>query len=349
MQTVHDPPSGQVDEASGTDVASLLGTHDPLSDVLRTIKLKGALFFMVDATSPWCIEVPHTNEFADIILPEARHVVSYHVAVEGHGLAVVPGAEPIPFAEGDIIVIAGGDPYTMMSGPGVTPEFTPEEILQFFRDCADRKLPFVIPEGGGNPPGAKFICGFLGCDFAPFNPLIGALPSILNIRRRETHDADLLDQLVSLAMAEVKTPRTGGETVRLGLSELMFVEVLRRHLQALPPDEQGWLAGLRDPKVGRALMHLHADPARNWTLDDLAREAGASRSVLAERFLQFVGETPMRYLQLWRIQLAARLLADGSAKVASIAEEVGFAAEASFSRTFKKVTGLTPSAWRRSA
>ena len=353
MPAAHDQPSGMLAAASESGdppgSAAPIGDFDPLSDVLRTIRLKGALFFMIDATSPWCIEVPHARDYADIILPNARHVVSYHVAVEGRGLAGVSGGEPIAFDAGDIIVFPHADPYLMLSEPGVAPELDRGQTLQFFRDVAAGKLPFVIPEGGGRPPQAKFICGFLGCDLSPFNPLFATLPRILHIRRPSGGQADLLDQLIELTMAEARRPRIGGESIRLGLSELMFVELLRRHLQTLSADEPGWLAGLRDPKVGRALSRLHAEPARSWTLDTLASEAGLSRSVLAERFLRCVGETPMRYLTLWRMQLAARLLTDGAAKVAAIGEEVGFRSEAAFSRTFKKVTGFSPAQWRRAA
>lgn len=347
MSIAHDQPSEMLAEASESHAAAPIGRFDPLSDVLRTVKLKGALFFMIDATSPWCVEVPHARDYADIILPSARHVVSYHVAVEGRGLASVPGTETIAFDAGDIIVFPHADPYFMSSAPGVPPELDREQTLQFFRDVTAGKLPFVIPEGGGKPPKAKFICGFLGCDLSPFNPLFATLPQILHIRRPSGGHADLLDRLIDLAMTEARTPRAGGESIRLGLSELMFVELLRRHLATLSADAPGWLAGLRDPKVGCALTLLHAEPARNWTLDGLARAAGVSRTVLAERFARCVGETPMRYLTLWRMQLAARLLVDGTDKVAAIGEQVGFRSEAAFSRTFKKVAGLSPTEWRR--
>ncbi len=347
MPATHDQSSETLADASGTPGAALKGHPDPLSDVLRTVRLKGALFFLVDATSPWCVDVPHAREFADIILPSARHVVSYHVVVEGKGLASVPGQQPVAFHAGDIIVFPHADPYLMQSASGVRPELDRAQILQFFRDLAAGELPFVIAEGGGKAPKAKFICGFLGCDLSPFNPLFATLPRILHIRRPDGGHVDLLDQLIDLAMAEFRTPRAGGGSIRLGLSELMFVELLRRHLESVSADAPGWLAGLRDPAVGRALAFLHAEPARNWTLDTLARAAGISRSVLAQRFACCIGEPPMRYLTLWRMQLAARLLADGATKVASIGEQIGFRSEAAFSRTFKKVTGVSPTQWRR--
>ena len=347
MRAAHDQPSARVAEPSEIDAAARIGNFDPLSDVLRTVKLKGALFFLVDATSPWCVDVPRASDFAAIILPGARHIVSYHVVVEGHGVASVRGSGPVAFDTGDIIVFPHGDPYLMSSAPGVRPELDHEQTLQFFRDLAAGRLPFVIPEGGGSPPRGKFICGFLGSDLSPFNPLFATLPRLLHIRRPRGAKADLLDQLVGLAMAEMRTPRAGGDSIRLGLSELMFVELLRRHLENLSPDRPGWLAGLRDPIVGRALAQLHAEPARDWTLDALARASGVSRSVLAERFGSRVGETPMRYLTLWRMQVAARLLTDGGSKVAAVGEQVGFRSESAFSRAFKKATGLSPAGWRR--
>lgn len=348
MSEDHDLASGTHAAASGPDrTAPLSGSSDPLSDVLRTIRLKGALFFLVNATDPWCIDVPHASRFADIILPGARHMVSYHIAVEGTGHAEVPGGECLPFSAGDILVIPHADPYTMYSAPGVPPEFSPAEIIAFFRQLAAGNIPFIVNEGGGGQPEARFICGFLGCDMSPFNPLFSELPALLHVRRRDDAGPDLLDRLVELAMAEMTATRLGGQSIRLGLSELMFIEVLRRHMGAVEPDGPGWLAGLREPAVGRALEKLHAEPARDWSLDELARETGVSRSVLAERFQRSTGETPIRYLSKWRMQLAARHLTDGDEKVAYIAEQVGFRSEAAFSRGFKKMTGYSPSDWRR--
>jgi AraC-like DNA-binding protein len=332
-------------EASEAEPAAPAGGGDPLSDVLRTVRLQGALFFLVDATSPWCVEVPPAHDFAGIILPAARDVVSYHVVVEGRGLATVPG-ETVGFETGDVIVFPHADPYVMCSAPGVPPELDRAQTLDFFRALAGGRLPFVVREGGGRPPPARFVCGFLGCDLTPFNPLLRTLPRLLRIPRPPGH-ADLLDRLIDLAVPELRVPRPGGESIRLALSELMFIEALRRHLAAQAARGPGWLAGLRDPQVGRAIALLHADPAREWTLDRLARETGVSRSVLAERFAARLGETPMRYLTLWRMQLAARRLADGTETVAAVAGRIGFRSEAAFSRRFKEVTGLAPADWRR--
>jgi len=325
------------------------GAADPLSDVLRMVKLSGALFFLVDASSPWGVKVPAARAFAPIILPRARHVVSYHIVTQGAGWAIVPGREPLRFAAGDVIVFPHGDPYAMLSAPDASPEFEPEGALGFFRAMAAGELPFEVPEGGGGAERARFVCGFLGCDARPFNPLLATLPRLMHVGRPAAPGDDLLDRLIALTLAEARAHRPGGEAIRLRLSELMFVEVVRRYLEALPADQTGWLAALRDPGVGRVLALIHERPAHPWTLEELAAHCGMSRSALAERFTRLVGRPAMQYLAHWRIQVAARLLADGAAKVAAVARDVGYESEAAFSRSFKRIAGVSPSAWRASS
>ena len=361
MSVDHDQGSGSL--AAASEIAERRPHHsaarplsvlqpaaaDPLSDVLHRVKLTGALFFQVDATSPWCVAVPRAEAFAPIILPRAQHIVSYHVIVQGSGFASVPGVAPVRFESGDIIVFPHADPYEMLSSPGVPPELDAAETLQFFRDMATGKLPFVVEEGGGHEPRARFLCGFLGCDARPFNPLLDTLPRLMHVRRPGSDGDDLLDRLVELTLAEARARRVSGEWICLRLSELMFVEVVRRYLELLPANHTGWLAGLRDPAIGRALALLHERPAHGWTLEQLAREVGMSRSVLAERFTHLVGQPPMQYFTRWRVQLAARLLSDGPSKVAAVGQEVGYASEAAFSRSFKKIAGVSPAAWRKRA
>jgi AraC-like DNA-binding protein len=310
------------------------------------VKLTGALFFLVDASSPWGIEVPQADAFAAIILPRAQHVVSYHIVLNGSGWIRVADVAFTRFEAGDVLVLAHGDAYSMLSVRGQTPEFDTGATLQFFRDMAAGRLPFVIEEGGGGTERAQFVCGYLGCDIRPFNPLLSTLPRLLQVKAARARPDGLLDRLIELTLAEARTHRAGGDCIRLRLSELMFVEVLRRHLEMLPGGQTGWLAGLRDPAVSRVLSMLHERPARSWTLRELAEGAGVSRAVLAGRFAQLVGCPPMHYLMLWRMQIAARLLADGATKVATVAHEVGYESEAAFSRGFKKVTGLPPASWR---
>ena len=319
---------------------------DPLSEVLHNVKLTGALFFTMDATSPWCVGIPNTSELAGAILPRAQHIISYHVVVQGAGFASISGAEPFEFDTGDVIVVPHGDPYVMSSSQDITPAMDGDQTIQFFKDMAAGRLPFVVNEGGGGAPRAQIICGFLGCDARPFNPLLTALPCAVLVRRSTADQNDLLNRLIDLTYAEAQVRRVGDLCIRLRLSELMFVEVVRRYLENLPAGQSGWLAGLRDPAIGRALTLLHERPASTWTIEHLAREVGVSRSVLANRFTRLVGQPPMKYLTYWRIQLAAQRLGDGASKVSTVALDVGYASEAAFSRSFKKIVGISPAHWR---
>jgi AraC-like DNA-binding protein len=202
--------------------------------------------------------------------------------------------------------------------------------------------------GGGGPDRARLVCGFLGCDERPFNPLLTALPPVIHLPASGEGTTAWLGMLLSVALKEAGSARAGAENVLARLSELMFVEAIRRYLETLPPAQTGWLAGLRDPVVGQALAALHGEPKEAWTVEGLARLVGVSRSVLAERFTEVVGQPPMQYLALWRMQLASRLLLDGGA-VASVASAVGYESEAAFSRAFKKLVGQAPATYRKGA
>jgi len=325
------------------------GGTDPLSDVLKTVKLTGALFFQVDATYPWGVAVPRATAYSRIILPRAQHVVSYHIILKGAGWAELPGVASTQFEEGDVLVFAHGDPYTMLCEPDQPPEFDVEATIEWFREMAAGKLPFISREGGGGDPRSEFVCGFLGCDMRPFNPVLATLPRLLRVRRsRGTADA-LLSQLIDLTLSDTRHPRAGGESIRLRLSELIFVEVVRLYFESLPANQTGWLAGLRDPSIGKAVTLLHERPVHHWTLNELACRVGMSRAALAARFTHLIGHAPMQYLALWRMQIAARLLADSGMKVSAVGREIGYESEAAFSRAFKRTVGVSPARWRADA
>jgi AraC-like DNA-binding protein len=320
---------------------------DALSDVLEAVRLTGALFFIVEASPPWIAESPDSSVLAPVILPRVQHVVSYHVVTEGTCWCHMAGAAPVRLDAGDVVVIPHGDAYWLSSDPDMSASgFSLEQILAWFRMMASGELPFVVEEVGAGPERLRVICGFLGCDGLPFNPVLATLPRLLPVRGALAAGGDRLAALVEFAVGESREKRAGSRSVLLRLGELMFVEVVRRHLVTLPEAQRGWLAGLRDPLVGRALARLHKQPARSWTLDELAREVATSRSVLVERFAHFVGEPPMHYLARWRMHLAATLLSDNAAKVSAVAREVGYDSEAAFSRAFKKLTGVAPAGWR---
>jgi AraC-like DNA-binding protein len=319
---------------------------DPLSDVLRTVRLTGALFFMMDVSSPWGSEVPDGATVASSVLPGAQHVISYHVITTGSCWGGLVDETPVRLEAGDVLVLPRGDAYFISTAPDMRRREDLTGELTFLRDMAAGRLPFVVKDGGGGAEGMGLVCGFLGCDLRPFNPLLATLPRLLHVRGVYGGAGDRASQLIDLALAESRERTAGGECVRLRLSELMFVEVVRRYLASLSTEQTGWLAGLRDPTVARALALLHEQPNRPWRLGEIARQVGLSRSALADRFTHFVGLPPIQYLTQWRMQLAARLLADGAAKVSAVGRDVGYDSEAAFSRAFKKVAGVPPAQWR---
>jgi AraC-like DNA-binding protein len=321
---------------------------DALSDVLRAVRLTGSLFFLVDASTPWVAEAPPGAALASAILPGAQQIVSYHAITHGVAWCVMADQPPVLLEAGDVVVIPHGDAYALCSPSGLHGELTLDAQLAWFGDMAAGRLPFVVTEGGGGPERLGVVCGFLGCDVVPFNPVLAALPRVVHVHRPLGAADDRLGHLIDFAVSEAREKRAGSDCVRLRISELMFVELVRRHLAALPPEQTGWLAGLRDPAVGRALALLHERPAHAWTLRALARAGGLSRSTLAERFLHFVGQPPMQYLAHWRMQLASRLLAEEGVTVSAAALQVGYDSEAAFSRAFKRITGVPPASWRRS-
>ncbi len=301
------------------------------------------MLFHVEAATPWISWAPDTDSFRRLVLPAAQHLISFHIVTQGTCWAGMTGAPPERLETGDVLVVPHGDAYCLADPPEAARSYGHDEAVAFFRDMAAGRMPSSVTDGGGGPGRAQFICGFLGCDLRPFNPVLAALPRLLRVRPGPD-SGDGLPHLIDYALHELRGPRSGGQVVRLRLAERLFVDVLRRYLDALPADQTGWLAGLRDPLVARALALLHGAPAEGWTL---AAQAGTSRSVLAERFAHVIGQPPILYLRHLRMQLASRILVDDAAKVVAVAGAVGFEPEAAFSRAFKKCAGCSPAEWRR--
>src|SRR6478735_11665329 len=303
---------------------------DTLSEVLRAIRLTGAVFFAVDASAPWVAEAPDAREIGPFIMPGVEHVIEYHVVAAGTCWAGIVDEPALKLETGDIIVFPQGDSHVVSSAPGMRGEPSVEAM----RAVSERRVPLAMSINGGGAEKARIICGFLGCDARPFNPLLATLPRVIHLRAQSGDDT--LRRLVDLAVVESAQPRPGGDCALSRLSELLFVEVVRRYVAQLPPEGVGWFAGLRDENVGRALQKLQQRPAHDWSLEGLAKECGLSRSVLAERFAHLVGVPPIQYLAKWRIQLAASLLRSGKSSLAMIADQVGYGSEAALSRAFKR-------------
>jgi AraC-like DNA-binding protein len=333
-------------DRASESLARSSGESDLLSDVLHTVRLTGALFFRVKACAPWVMELPDGATLASTVRSGAQNVVSYHIVTRGACWGGLSDGPPIHLEAGDVLVFPRGDAYTMSTARGMRGGPPRPEIMAFMREMSAGRLPFVVREGGEAGTEMELVCGFLGCDMRPFNPLLATLPRLIHLSSAFGAAGDPLSRLIELTIAESQQSRPGSECIRLRLSELMFVEVVRRYLATLDPEQKGWLAALRDPTVARALALLHQRFADVWTLDALAAAVGVSRSTLAERFTHFVGQPPMQYLTHWRMQIAARLLEDKATKVASVALEVGYESEAAFSRAFKRIARVSPAAWR---
>ena len=316
---------------------------DTLSDLLRAVRLKGAVFFDVDTTAPWVAETPPSSAIAAAIMPDSGHVIEYHVITSGTCWASIVGRDipPVRVEAGDVIAFPKGDAHIMSSAPGMRsePDFS---IFQYPAGAA--QLPLLLNLDGGSQERTHLVCGFLGCDAYPFNPLLDALPPLLHVPNCGA--SRWLQEFTRFAVMEANEKRAGGSGILSKMGELMFVELVRRYVESLPADSRGWLGGLRDRHVGRALNLLHGDPTRAWTLDKLASEVGLSRSSLTEHFAGFVGIPPMQYLLRWRLQIAASRLAEGNETIAAIAADIGYESEAAFSRAFKKLIGVPPAQWR---
>ncbi len=343
MRGGHDRASRPSAHASKSPTAL---ERDTLSDVLSAVRLSGALFFLVDAGAPWRAEAPAGTSLAPVILPRAQNIISYHLVIDGECWCAMPGVPPLRLVAGDVIVIPHGDAYLLANPrvPYVGSEL--DALLSVFSDIATGALPRVLTEGGRGRARLQLACGFMGCDSLPFNPVVATLPRLVHLRPSDAPPNDRLRSLLDLALAESRDMRAGSDCVLVRLSELLFVELVRSYVASLGADHTGWLAGLRDPIVARSLALLHAQPAREWTVEQLARTIGVSRSALASRFAHFVGQPPMQYLTRWRMQIAARMLADSAEKVSAVAIHVGYDSEAAFSRAFKKAVGVPPAIWR---
>jgi AraC-like DNA-binding protein len=317
--------------------------EDALSDLLRTVRLTGAAFFDVAASDQWAIESPSREQILPKVLPGANHLVAYHVVTAGHCFASPKGGTPVALETGQVVVFTDARSHVMSSHPGLPGIPTSANAIEI---ATAGELPFCINCGGDGPVSTRLVCGYLACDVGPFNPLFDHLPTVITAGR-SGREVGWLEQFVRYAVQEASQKRTGHEIILTKLSELMFIDVLREYIEALPPQERGWLAGLRDPFIGKALSLIHAKPAHAWTLDELAKLIGQSRSVLAERFADLVGIPPIHYLSKWRMQIAAELLKRGTKSLSEIAAEVGYESDSAFSRAFKKTTGVAPSAWRR--
>jgi len=320
---------------------------DAVSDALRAMRMDGALYLNAEFTAPWCVLARPDQAVRAAFLPDSERVIAYHLIVAGSCFAQIDGdpASAIHLEAGEVLVIPHGHEHILGSTLAMTPVPSQPVLLKNLERAPGEII--KLSHGGGGTA-TIVMCGFLAADDTQSNPLLAALPPIFKIDMRNDPQAAWLQSSLQFAAAEAAHGRPGGTMVVGKLSELLFADAVRRCIDALPPDRKGWLAGMRDRFVGRALTLMHAQPAHAWTVDALARSVGLSRSLLARRFSDLLGDPPMQYLTRWRLQIAAQELRADDRPLAAIAVSVGYESEAAFSRAFKRAYGLPPASWRKS-
>ena len=313
---------------------------DVLSDALRVIRLKGALFLHAEFGEPWCVAAPRGAELGRGVWPARQQVAICHLVVEGRCWVALDGREALALEAGDAVVLPQGHAHLLGSGLRHAPPSA--------GDAVHLELPSLArARYGGRGAGTVVVCGWFAYERNVASPIMAALPPVFRSRLRGRSSAAWLEPSIRYAVEEASSARPGAGVVADKLAEVLFVEALRGYVEGLPERQTGWLAALRDAVVARGIGLLHERPAEAWTVASLARAVNVSRTVLAERFAALIGVPPMQYLTQWRVSLAARLLRDSTLTLSRIAQQVGYESEAAFSRAFKREYGLPPGAWRR--
>jgi AraC-like DNA-binding protein len=351
---------------------------DVLSEVLKAVTLEGAVFYNAEFSAPWGFRTPSSQVLAPHVAAAGKHVIVFHLVTDGRGAARLVDGPPLHLEAGDIVVFPHGNPHVMENGdPKRRTAALRQEILVRRERRARRASASAPPEdpahgragrrdvvrnlqrvlgrglrlarGGGGGEVTRFVCGYMTCEPRLSRMVLSGLPPLFKVNIRDDAAGRWIESSIRFSVDEAGGDRPGGEAVLAKLSEVLFVETLRRYVSKWGDEATGWLAGARDPEVGKALALIHSRPAHPWTLADLGRESGISRSVLAERFRHFLGQPPMAYLTAWRLQIAARLLSTTSRSVAEIAPEVGYESEPAFNRAFKRAFGTPPARFRARA
>ncbi|MEZ5738508.1 MAG: AraC family transcriptional regulator [Burkholderiaceae bacterium] len=316
---------------------------DALSELLKATHLTGATFIAAELKAPWFFRAPPSQAIAAALMPEADHIVPYHLIGAGACFVSLDDGPMLELAAGDVVIFPHGDQHSLGGSSQPVPDTLTVSDLSRLVSRGE-----TIPvRGGGDGATTELICGFLACNQRLCQPLLIGLPRVIRVSLNDDPGAAWLRDTLRFSANESAHPRAGSALMLARLSELIFVEALRRYIDAATDARTGWLAALRDRHIALALGRLHGSPGQAWTVDALARTAGLSRSVFADRFTQCLGQPPMQYLATWRLTLAADQLRSGKVSIGRIAEQVGYESEASFTRAFKREFGLPPATWRR--
>lgn len=322
---------------------------DALSDVLSVIRLTGAVFLDMDLRAQWSYITAPARKIADVLMPDADHVIPFHLLAEGACYARLIDGDPVKLEAGDLILFPHGDRHLLIAGDAGGLRLEPTDITGDSLRQLLKRGDIAAFKHAGAGDATRIVCGFVACDKRLAQPILTSLPRLLHVRIRDGSTAAMIRSAIRHSVAQTGSTRLGSAVVLARLSEVLFAEAVSDFMEQPAAQKSGWLAALRDRHVGLALTALHERPAHPWTVEELARIAGLSRSALGERFNTLIGMPPMQYLTRWRTALAAARLREGDAPVVRIAADVGYESEAAFSRAFKREFGSPPAAWRKQA
>jgi AraC-like DNA-binding protein len=312
---------------------------DPLSELLLSVRLNGGVFLSAHFTAPWSISVRITPADCAPFLRNPAQMITYHVVTEGELLVGVEDQPMVKVQAGEIVLFPQNASHILANEPGMKP-VSAGQLIQRSQDGGLNRM-----HHGGGGATTRMFCGFLASENV-YNPLLSTLPKTLKINVREGATRAWIEASVRFAAEELVEGRLASSSVISRLSESLLTEAVRQYSTTLAEDEVGWLKGLKDPHVGRALALIHHKLSAPWSAESLANEVALSRSAFVERFTSHVGMPPIRYLTVWRLQTAKLALRETSKTIAQLAHSVGYNSEDAFSRAFKREFGSSPAKWR---
>ncbi|APV50327.1 hypothetical protein BWI17_11870 [Betaproteobacteria bacterium GR16-43] len=314
---------------------------DALSEVLRAVRLAGAVILHADLGAPWGLDVPSATPLAKGFLHDADHPAIFHAVLRGECWMQMDEDEPLRVTEGEVLLFSHGDAHRLVSDPGSATV----PLASLVRPPVAGELLTIVHGGDGER--VRLVTGLAAVDRRLGDPLLVDLPRVMRVDLRGQHSVGQLENSLAFSLTETDAPRPGGIASLERIAELVVIDAIRRHVESTPPGATGWLAGLDDRFVGRALALLHGSPGEDWTVERLAKLVGVSRSALAEHFTRIIGEPPITYLTRWRLCLAARELSGSMREIQGIAKDAGYDSAGAFSAAFKRAYGKTPTAWRK--
>jgi AraC-like DNA-binding protein len=311
---------------------------DLLGGVLEGLRLESTVFCHARFSAPW--------GFAKAALEGAP----FHAVMSGQAWVILANASPIELGAGDFVVLPHGDEHRLLCAPNVAAtsftDLLTERGAELWRPGQQSGGP-VILEHGGEGEVTTLVSGIFAFGDQRLNPLVAALPRVIHVRRSEGTAVSWLETTLRYLADEAATQLPGSGAVTARLADILFIQAVRAHLALHPSQAKGWLKGMTDPAIGRTLASMHSAPAKAWSVEILARDAGMSRSGFAARFKALVGEGPIEYLTRWRMHEAADRLLTTRMTIVQIAEGAGYCSEVAFSKAFKKWAGVPPASYRR--